>query len=510
MREQGMAIIYAHMSEPPPRLQSRRPDLPAAADAVLARALAKAPQDRFGSCGEFAEALRASLGAAAAPPAVPVAAAAGPAAVAATPPATQAAPAADPGSAEPVTQPGTVAEAAPGGAATAGFSGRPGARPAGETQGIPVAHPAEAPAGPLGRGPGTGPARPRCPVRRRSLLVAGAAAVPVLAAGAGAILWATRTPSRAPRWQTQAPAGQAAMLAADGDLVVITGGPGVHALYARTGKPKWSASSRGGSVTALAVTPSVVYLALDSQIVNPFLALSASTGSVRWTGPFTARHGLVTSPGYVYVGTNDLFALGSQDGSGRWDILAQLNSNAVIQAGSLYVLASNRGSPTTLRAFPLTDPVQRWETPGPPGGVLATDGSVICAAGRSAAGEPGKLWTWRAHDGHRLWLSAGPQSYGPPAVAAGVAYAVSQDRKLTAFRAATGSVLWTHPADPRVTPVVSSAVVYAGDPSGGLLALRASDGKLLWAAPQPFRAGPVVAGGSVYVSNGSMVYAYTA
>ena len=48
------------------------------------------------------------------------------------------------------------------------------------------------------------------------------------------------------------------------------------------------------------------------------------------------------------------------------------------------------------------------------------------------------------------------------------------------------------------------------DPSGGLLALRASDGKLLWAAPQPFRTGPVVAGGSVYVSNGSMVYAYTA
>jgi hypothetical protein len=99
---------------------------------------------------------------------------------------------------------------------------------------------------------------------------------------------------------------------------------------------------------------------------------------------------------------------------------------------------------------------------------------------------------------------------GPPAVAAGVAYAVSQDRKLTAFRAATGSVLWTHPADPRVTPVVSSAVVYAGDPSGGLLALRARDGKPLWAAPQPFRTGPVVAGGSVYVSNGVAVWALAA
>jgi serine/threonine-protein kinase len=479
MREQGMAIIYAHMSEPPPRLQSRRPDLPAAADAVLARALAKAPQDRFGSCGEFAAALRASLSVA------PAAA----------------------------TQLAGQAPSWPGAGTTTQLAGQSREHEAARHRDIETA-----PRPYIPDRSSVAPrlaAWPRRPVSRRYLLVAGAAAVPVLAAGAGAILWATRTPSRAPRWQTQAPAGQAAMLAADGDLVVITGGPGVHALDARTGKPKWSASSRGGSVTALAVTPSVVYLALDSQIVNPFLALSASTGSVRWTGPFTARHGLATSPGYVYVGTNDLFALGSQDGSGRWDILAQLNSNAVIQAGSLYVLASNRGSPTTLRAFPLTDPVQRWETPGPPGGVLAADGSVICAAGRSAGGEPGRLWTWRAHDGHRLWLSAGPQSYGPPAVAAGVAYAVSQDRKLTAFHAATGSVLWTHPADPRVTPVVSSAVVssavvYAGDPSGGLLALRASDGKLLWAAPQPFRAGPVVAGGSVYVSNGSMVYAYTA
>ena len=96
----------------------------------------------------------------------------------------------------------------------------------------------------------------------------------------------------------------------------------------------------------------------------------------------------------------------------------------------------------------------------------------------------------------------------PAAQVAAIVSAVAS--ALDSAHAATGSVLWTHPADPRVTPVVSSAVVYAGDSPGGLLALRASDGKLLLAAPQPFRAGPVVAGGSVYVSNGSMVYAYTA
>jgi serine/threonine-protein kinase len=61
-RDQGMAVLFAHMSEPPPSLTSRRPDLPGAADQVLARALAKVPEKRYGSCREFADALRDALG----------------------------------------------------------------------------------------------------------------------------------------------------------------------------------------------------------------------------------------------------------------------------------------------------------------------------------------------------------------------------------------------------------------------------------------------------------------
>ncbi len=61
-REDAMAVMFAHVSHPPPALTSQRPDLPAAADQVLARALAKAPAGRYASCREFADALRGSLG----------------------------------------------------------------------------------------------------------------------------------------------------------------------------------------------------------------------------------------------------------------------------------------------------------------------------------------------------------------------------------------------------------------------------------------------------------------
>ena len=85
----GVAIIHAHLSEPVPSLRSRRPVLPAAADAVLARALAKAPAERYASCEEFAAALRQGLGLPATgsgpPPAAATAAPATPVAVMASP-----------------------------------------------------------------------------------------------------------------------------------------------------------------------------------------------------------------------------------------------------------------------------------------------------------------------------------------------------------------------------------------------------------------------------------------
>lgn len=55
------AVVAGHLHYPPPRVSARRLDLPAALDAVLIRALAKDPADRFGTCGEFALAAARTL-----------------------------------------------------------------------------------------------------------------------------------------------------------------------------------------------------------------------------------------------------------------------------------------------------------------------------------------------------------------------------------------------------------------------------------------------------------------
>ncbi|GGW33588.1 hypothetical protein GCM10010503_07030 [Streptomyces lucensis JCM 4490] len=61
-REDHLELLWAHQYDPPPALSERRPDVPRAADDVLGRALAKIPDDRYGSCLEFVAALRAVTG----------------------------------------------------------------------------------------------------------------------------------------------------------------------------------------------------------------------------------------------------------------------------------------------------------------------------------------------------------------------------------------------------------------------------------------------------------------
>jgi tetratricopeptide (TPR) repeat protein len=61
------ATLWAHLSTAPPAVSDRNPGLPVGLDAVIARALSKAPADRHASAGEFAAALAEAVRAKAGP-----------------------------------------------------------------------------------------------------------------------------------------------------------------------------------------------------------------------------------------------------------------------------------------------------------------------------------------------------------------------------------------------------------------------------------------------------------
>src|SRR3954463_10013795 len=63
-RDTDVAVIYAHLSETPPKPSDLRPELPAGLDAVIAKALDKSPDRRFQSCSDLMSAARVVLDAA--------------------------------------------------------------------------------------------------------------------------------------------------------------------------------------------------------------------------------------------------------------------------------------------------------------------------------------------------------------------------------------------------------------------------------------------------------------
>lgn len=67
-KDSEVALIYAHLLEPPPSMRTARPELADAVDPVVAKAMAKKPEDRYATAREFAAAVREALSRPAAAP----------------------------------------------------------------------------------------------------------------------------------------------------------------------------------------------------------------------------------------------------------------------------------------------------------------------------------------------------------------------------------------------------------------------------------------------------------
>jgi tRNA A-37 threonylcarbamoyl transferase component Bud32 len=61
-RDQDAAMMFAHLMSAPPRATEANPELPGAIDQVVARAMAKRPEDRYPTAGELVADARSALG----------------------------------------------------------------------------------------------------------------------------------------------------------------------------------------------------------------------------------------------------------------------------------------------------------------------------------------------------------------------------------------------------------------------------------------------------------------
>jgi serine/threonine protein kinase len=59
-RDTEVAVLQAHLLEPPPKLKEHRPELPRGLDRVIAKAMAKSKDDRYATCGDLMAAAEAA------------------------------------------------------------------------------------------------------------------------------------------------------------------------------------------------------------------------------------------------------------------------------------------------------------------------------------------------------------------------------------------------------------------------------------------------------------------
>jgi len=480
-RDEILAVMYAHLSEPPP-LAGRRPGIPAAADDVFAQALAKEPAGRYASCQEFADALRGAFGlppyhaaletgpqldhppAEITPRSAIVPGNNDPAAALTQSPDLRSSRSASGGEIAgswPATQHQARHARAP--ARQEGMPGH-GQAPAAMPPGPPGSKPAAA----LGR---AGAQQGRKPaVTRRAMLGLAAAATAGLAA-AGWDLSQSTTSHHAPtprRTTAPRPSG---------------------------GTPLWTTTiPNNGIAWGPAVAGEIIYIG-DAGQLSGLYAFRASDGHMLWHRRGAAQGGsreadVTVNRKTIYTLTNDghmnygLAAYNAKTGATSWELPSFINVGPVIGPtitdGVLY-LAGNYGK---LYALKLTSgrPLWNFPTHGVPQGLAASGQTayVASAPDGSSGSSDGGLYAIRS--GQQAWrFTSSGVINADPKIAGNLVYFMTSNGNLYALHSGSGQVIWhSNFGAGATTASLAGGIIYVGDGIGRVRALQVADGKEIW------------------------------
>ncbi len=283
----------------------------------------------------------------------------------------------------------------------------------------------------------------------------------------------------------------------------------LRAFNIATRKLVWFGDTGGPVVSSPAVGGQLVYVGSSDGFLYAF---NANTGLLMWR---TFTGGAVTSSpaigtGVVYVGSASgrVFALDALSGRIVWTSVLgfSITSSPTLTRSALYV---NSGG--SLYALNITDGLQLWHMTGNFTGTVTVYRSSLFAS--TATGE---LIAINLTKHVTLWfkLTSGPIASSPAVDGAhGIVYVGSNDKRLYAFSATTGAILWSTATGAAVTssPSVANGVVYVGSLDKRVYALDAATGKILWSflTGGAVESSPAIADGQVYVGSDDMkLYAF--
>jgi outer membrane protein assembly factor BamB/tRNA A-37 threonylcarbamoyl transferase component Bud32 len=284
----------------------------------------------------------------------------------------------------------------------------------------------------------------------------------------------------------------------------------VYACDGAHGNIVWTAATGGAITSSPAVVNGVVYI---GSADHTLYAMKADTGQTLWTAP--AGDAFLSSPtvvnGAVYIGSVDhkLYALHAATGSILWTVTTgdSITASPSVINGVVYVGSHDH---TVYAVDDFTGTIL-W--------TASTDDSILAAPAIAngvvyVGSADHSLYACDATTGKTIWtVSTGDRIVSGCAVANGVVYVGSEDHKLYACDATTGKVLWAVPTGDQLdsTPMIANGVVYVGSADHKLYACDATTGKILWTATTEDRvtSSPVVVNGVVYVgSSDHKLYAF--